>query len=153
MAALTSFRQRTWVPTWLFGPFFSYVRLWCTHQHILLRTPSEMPDGSVPAPMVVFGKAFHFLTTGLSVGGLKLGEGSSFLASLPSCTSPLLALQTFLASPTAAPCDPSVSAEGTGGSLCPPQSLLEQVTVTCKEKGGNRDHVFVVPFPWRTNGI
>lgn len=105
MTALTSFGQRSWVPTWLFGPFFSYVRLWCLHEQILLDTPSEMPHGSVPAAVVAFGKALssHFLTTGLSAGGLRLGEGSSFTAHLPSCTSPLLAHQASLASLTAAP--------------------------------------------------
>lgn len=126
MTALTGFRQRTWVPTWLFGPFFSYVRLWCIYEHILLDTPSEMPDGSVPATVVVFSKAWssHFLTTGLSAGGLKLGEGSSFLASLPSCTSPLLAHEAFLASLAAGLCGLSVGAEGARGCPWPSVSTI-----------------------------
>lgn len=39
VTALTSFGQSCWVPTWLFGPFFSYVRLWCLREQILLDTP------------------------------------------------------------------------------------------------------------------
>lgn len=114
-----------------------------------------MADRSVPVAVVVFGKAgsCHFLTTGLSARGLKLGEGSSFLSSSSSCTSLLPALQGSLGFPLQQHHVAHQSVLRVPGAVLCPLSLLEQVTVACRVKGGKRGHVFVVSFSWRTNGI